>query len=202
MLTHACSCPALGRDRRLEEAHQRLRAGRQEKGQKTNRTRRQEGPRYCALHGDTPCPCALTRQRSGELTYYSPMAAPQPNTSPQRRCNFEAGAKAMANMHANLAAFAETINRNLATLERVERVVLTYYERISPSSSLAYHITLNNLNEDLEREVRNKRSRQNYDDRRRLNMAPQRGMLRSAELDRFTADAAATPPIPPPESRY
>jgi hypothetical protein len=148
---------------------------------------------------NTPCPCALTRQRSGELTSYSPMAAPQPNTSPQRRCNFEAGAKAMANVHANLAAFAETINRNLATLERVERVVLTDYERISP---LLAYITLKNLNEDLEREVRNKRSRQNYDDRRRLNMAPQRGMLRSAELDRFTADAAATPPFPPPESRY
>jgi hypothetical protein len=50
MLIHACSCPALGRDRRLEEAHERLHAGMVDKRLKANRTRRQERPRYTALH--------------------------------------------------------------------------------------------------------------------------------------------------------
>jgi hypothetical protein len=138
---------------------------------------------------------AVLRISSGELTPYAPIVAPQSTTSPTPLQLFEAGAKAMASIHAKLTGFAESINRSLVTLDREERVDITDYERMPPA--LAY-ITLNNLNEDLKKEVRNKKSRQSYDTRRRLNMALQRGMLRSAELDRFTADAAAPPP-PPPE---
>jgi hypothetical protein len=138
---------------------------------------------------------AVLCKSSGELTPYTPIVAPHSSTSPTPLQLFEAGAKAMASIHAKLTSFAESINRNLATLDREERVDIADYERMPPA--LAY-ITLNNLNEDLEKEVRNKKSRQNYDTRRRLNMALQRGMLRSVELDRFTADAAAPPP-PPPE---